>query len=86
MSRLQDRELVVGITPFEEPNAALAVALARAGSVGVLDLGPVVVGHVRRSGASRVPTIADRSAGASRCGRAWCRFAVAGCTGPAIVR
>jgi acyl transferase domain-containing protein/NAD(P)H-dependent flavin oxidoreductase YrpB (nitropropane dioxygenase family)/NAD(P)-dependent dehydrogenase (short-subunit alcohol dehydrogenase family)/acyl carrier protein len=39
MSRLQDRELVVGITPFEEPNAALAVALARAGSVGVLDLG-----------------------------------------------
>ncbi|HEX6403980.1 MAG TPA: SDR family NAD(P)-dependent oxidoreductase [Pseudonocardiaceae bacterium] len=39
MSRLKDRELVVGITPFEEPNAALVVALARAGSVGVLDLG-----------------------------------------------
>jgi acyl transferase domain-containing protein/NAD(P)H-dependent flavin oxidoreductase YrpB (nitropropane dioxygenase family) len=39
MSRLQDRELVVGITPFEEPNAALVVALARAGSLGVLDLG-----------------------------------------------
>ncbi|MBV8992343.1 MAG: nitronate monooxygenase, partial [Pseudonocardiales bacterium] len=39
MSRLQDRELLVGITPFEEPNAALVVALARAGSVGVLDLG-----------------------------------------------
>jgi acyl transferase domain-containing protein/NAD(P)H-dependent flavin oxidoreductase YrpB (nitropropane dioxygenase family)/NADP-dependent 3-hydroxy acid dehydrogenase YdfG len=39
MSRLQDRELVVGITPFEEPNAVLAVALARAGSLGVLDLG-----------------------------------------------
>ncbi|HZS21565.1 MAG TPA: hypothetical protein VFA63_11335, partial [Pseudonocardiaceae bacterium] len=39
MSRLQDRELVVGITPFEEPNAALVVALARAGSMGVLDLG-----------------------------------------------
>jgi acyl transferase domain-containing protein/NAD(P)H-dependent flavin oxidoreductase YrpB (nitropropane dioxygenase family)/NAD(P)-dependent dehydrogenase (short-subunit alcohol dehydrogenase family)/acyl carrier protein len=39
MSRLQDRELVVGITPFEEPNAALVVALARAGSVGVLDVG-----------------------------------------------
>ncbi|MGH3973370.1 MAG: hypothetical protein ACRDS9_08590, partial [Pseudonocardiaceae bacterium] len=36
---MQDQELVVGITPFEEPNAALAVALARAGAVGVLDLG-----------------------------------------------
>jgi 3-oxoacyl-(acyl-carrier-protein) synthase/NAD(P)H-dependent flavin oxidoreductase YrpB (nitropropane dioxygenase family) len=39
MSRLQDRELVVGVTPFEEPNAPLVVALARAGAVGVLDLG-----------------------------------------------
>ncbi|MFN2494667.1 MAG: SDR family oxidoreductase [Pseudonocardiaceae bacterium] len=39
MSRLQNRELVLGITPFEEPNAHLAVALARAGAVGVLDLG-----------------------------------------------
>jgi acyl transferase domain-containing protein/NAD(P)H-dependent flavin oxidoreductase YrpB (nitropropane dioxygenase family)/NAD(P)-dependent dehydrogenase (short-subunit alcohol dehydrogenase family) len=39
MSRLQERELVVGITPFEEPNAPLVVALARAGAVGVLDLG-----------------------------------------------
>ena len=39
MSRLQEHELVVGITPFEEPNAPLAVALARAGAVGVLDLG-----------------------------------------------
>ncbi|MGH4011477.1 MAG: beta-ketoacyl synthase N-terminal-like domain-containing protein, partial [Pseudonocardiaceae bacterium] len=39
MSRLQDRELVLGITPFEEPNAALTVALARAGAMGVLDLG-----------------------------------------------
>ncbi|PZS21984.1 MAG: type I polyketide synthase [Pseudonocardiales bacterium] len=36
---MQDQELVVGITPFEEPNAALAVALARAGAVGVLNLG-----------------------------------------------
>jgi acyl transferase domain-containing protein/NAD(P)H-dependent flavin oxidoreductase YrpB (nitropropane dioxygenase family)/NAD(P)-dependent dehydrogenase (short-subunit alcohol dehydrogenase family) len=36
---LQDHELVVGITPFEEPNAALVVALARAGAVGVLNLG-----------------------------------------------
>jgi acyl transferase domain-containing protein/NAD(P)H-dependent flavin oxidoreductase YrpB (nitropropane dioxygenase family)/NAD(P)-dependent dehydrogenase (short-subunit alcohol dehydrogenase family) len=39
MSKLLDRDLVVGITPFEEPNAALVVALARAGAVGVLDLG-----------------------------------------------
>jgi acyl transferase domain-containing protein/NAD(P)H-dependent flavin oxidoreductase YrpB (nitropropane dioxygenase family)/NADP-dependent 3-hydroxy acid dehydrogenase YdfG len=39
MSKLQDCELVLGITPFEEPNAPLAVALARAGAVGVLDLG-----------------------------------------------
>jgi acyl transferase domain-containing protein/NAD(P)H-dependent flavin oxidoreductase YrpB (nitropropane dioxygenase family)/NAD(P)-dependent dehydrogenase (short-subunit alcohol dehydrogenase family) len=39
MSRLQDRELVIGITPFEEPNAALVVALVRAGATGVLDLG-----------------------------------------------
>jgi acyl transferase domain-containing protein/NAD(P)H-dependent flavin oxidoreductase YrpB (nitropropane dioxygenase family)/NAD(P)-dependent dehydrogenase (short-subunit alcohol dehydrogenase family)/acyl carrier protein len=39
MSRLRDRELVVGITPFEEPNAPLVVALARAGAMGVLDLG-----------------------------------------------
>ncbi len=39
MSRLQDRDLVVGITPFEEPNAALVVALARGGALGVLDLG-----------------------------------------------
>lgn len=36
---MQDHELVVGITPFDEPNAALAVALARAGAVGVLNLG-----------------------------------------------
>ncbi|MGH3831256.1 MAG: hypothetical protein ACRDRS_12560, partial [Pseudonocardiaceae bacterium] len=39
MSRLRDRELIVGITPFEEPNAPLVVALARAGAMGVLDLG-----------------------------------------------
>ncbi len=39
MSWLQQRELVVGITPFEEPNARLVVALERAGSMGVLDLG-----------------------------------------------
>ena len=39
MSRLHERELVVGITPFEEPNTPLVVALARAGAMGVLDLG-----------------------------------------------
>jgi acyl transferase domain-containing protein/NAD(P)H-dependent flavin oxidoreductase YrpB (nitropropane dioxygenase family)/NAD(P)-dependent dehydrogenase (short-subunit alcohol dehydrogenase family) len=39
MSSLRDRQLVVGITPFEEPNAPLVVALARSGAVGVLDLG-----------------------------------------------
>ncbi|MGH3786766.1 MAG: SDR family NAD(P)-dependent oxidoreductase [Pseudonocardiaceae bacterium] len=39
MSWLQQRELVVGITPFAEPNVGLVVALARAGAVGVLDLG-----------------------------------------------
>ncbi|HKR51096.1 MAG TPA: SDR family oxidoreductase [Pseudonocardiaceae bacterium] len=39
MSRLHDRELILGITPFEEANAPLAVALARSGAVGVLDLG-----------------------------------------------
>ncbi len=36
---MHNQELVVGITPFEEPNAALAVALAHAGAVGVLNLG-----------------------------------------------
>jgi acyl transferase domain-containing protein/NAD(P)H-dependent flavin oxidoreductase YrpB (nitropropane dioxygenase family)/nucleoside-diphosphate-sugar epimerase len=39
MSVLRDRDRVVGITPFEEPNAVLAAALARAGAVSVLDLG-----------------------------------------------
>jgi acyl transferase domain-containing protein/NAD(P)H-dependent flavin oxidoreductase YrpB (nitropropane dioxygenase family) len=39
MSSLRDRQLVVGITPFEEPNAPLVVALTRSGAVGVLDLG-----------------------------------------------
>jgi acyl transferase domain-containing protein/NAD(P)H-dependent flavin oxidoreductase YrpB (nitropropane dioxygenase family)/NAD(P)-dependent dehydrogenase (short-subunit alcohol dehydrogenase family)/acyl carrier protein len=39
MSWLQQRELVVGVTPFEEPNARLVVALGRAGALGVLDLG-----------------------------------------------
>src|SRR5487761_310466 len=34
------RDLVVGITPFCEPNADLVVAIERAGHLGVLDLGP----------------------------------------------
>jgi acyl transferase domain-containing protein/NAD(P)H-dependent flavin oxidoreductase YrpB (nitropropane dioxygenase family)/NAD(P)-dependent dehydrogenase (short-subunit alcohol dehydrogenase family) len=34
------RDLVVGITPFGEPNADLVVAIERAGGLGVLDLGP----------------------------------------------
>jgi acyl transferase domain-containing protein/NAD(P)H-dependent flavin oxidoreductase YrpB (nitropropane dioxygenase family)/acyl carrier protein len=38
-SNLHRRDLVLGITPFTEPNAALAVAVERAGGLGVLDLG-----------------------------------------------
>jgi acyl transferase domain-containing protein/NAD(P)H-dependent flavin oxidoreductase YrpB (nitropropane dioxygenase family) len=34
------RDLVIGITPFHEPNADLVVAIERAGYLGVLDLGP----------------------------------------------
>src|ERR1700749_4115732 len=33
------RDLVLGITPFHEPNADLVVAVERAGYLGVLDLG-----------------------------------------------
>ena len=33
------RDLVLGITPFEEPNAELAVAIERAGGLGIVDLG-----------------------------------------------
>ncbi|MDH6135659.1 acyl transferase domain-containing protein/NAD(P)H-dependent flavin oxidoreductase YrpB (nitropropane dioxygenase family) [Kitasatospora sp. MAA4] len=32
-------DVVIGITPFQEPDAALAEAVCRAGAVGVLDLG-----------------------------------------------
>ncbi|MGW2255628.1 SDR family oxidoreductase [Kitasatospora sp. NPDC001660] len=32
-------DLVIGITPFQEPDAALAEAVCRAGALGVLDLG-----------------------------------------------
>jgi len=34
------RDLVLGITPFNAPNADLVVAVERAGYLGVLDLGP----------------------------------------------
>ncbi len=36
---LHGRDLVLGLTPFTEPNAALVVAVERAGGHGVLDLG-----------------------------------------------
>ena len=34
-----DRDLILAITPFHEPNADLVVAVERAGYLGVLDLG-----------------------------------------------
>ncbi len=39
MNLLRSRDLVIGITPFQEPNAELAVAVERAGGLGVLGLG-----------------------------------------------
>jgi acyl transferase domain-containing protein/NAD(P)H-dependent flavin oxidoreductase YrpB (nitropropane dioxygenase family)/NAD(P)-dependent dehydrogenase (short-subunit alcohol dehydrogenase family) len=39
MNLLPTRDLVLGVTPFEEPNAQLAVAIERAGGLGVLGLG-----------------------------------------------
>ncbi|MGQ0629466.1 MAG: SDR family NAD(P)-dependent oxidoreductase [Sporichthyaceae bacterium] len=39
MTTATDRSRVLGITPFAEPDAALAVAVARAGGLGVIDLG-----------------------------------------------
>ncbi len=39
MGMSHGHQLVLGLTPFEEPNAHLAVALARAGARAVLDLG-----------------------------------------------
>ncbi|MCE7003554.1 SDR family oxidoreductase [Kibdelosporangium philippinense] len=39
MSTLSCRDLVIGVSPFGEPNAGLVVAVARAGGLGVLDLG-----------------------------------------------
>ncbi|HEY4442566.1 MAG TPA: nitronate monooxygenase, partial [Candidatus Elarobacter sp.] len=37
--RGQRRDLIIGVTPFETPNAELAAALSRAGALGILDLG-----------------------------------------------
>ncbi|WP_371618678.1 SDR family NAD(P)-dependent oxidoreductase [Streptomyces sp. NBC_00454] len=34
-----DRDLVVAVSPFEEPNPRIAIAAERAGSLGLLDLG-----------------------------------------------
>ncbi|MGD0556222.1 MAG: SDR family NAD(P)-dependent oxidoreductase [Streptosporangiaceae bacterium] len=34
-----DRDLILGITPFRQPNADLVVAVGRAGHLGVLDIG-----------------------------------------------
>ncbi|GAB3885486.1 type I polyketide synthase [Kibdelosporangium lantanae] len=39
MSVLNGRDLVIGASPLGEPNAALVVAVGRAGGLGVLDLG-----------------------------------------------
>ncbi|WP_322768255.1 polyketide synthase, partial [Frankia sp. Cr1] len=35
----RERDLVIGVTPFTEPDARLAAAVTRAGGLGVLDLG-----------------------------------------------
>ncbi|MEV7983210.1 beta-ketoacyl synthase N-terminal-like domain-containing protein, partial [Streptomyces sp. NPDC086519] len=39
MSAVRAEELIIGITPFREPDARLAAAVSRAGGLGVLDLG-----------------------------------------------
>ncbi|MDQ1370576.1 MAG: hypothetical protein QOF20_2929, partial [Acidimicrobiaceae bacterium] len=39
MNLLRSRDLVLGVTPFEEPNAQMAVAVERAGGLGILGLG-----------------------------------------------
>ncbi len=39
MSTFADRDLIIGVTPFAEPRARLTAAVARAGGLGVLDLG-----------------------------------------------
>ncbi|MEU1342706.1 nitronate monooxygenase, partial [Streptomyces sp. NPDC005827] len=39
MSAVRAEDLIIGITPFREPDARLAAAVSRAGGLGVLDLG-----------------------------------------------
>src|SRR3954470_13234527 len=39
VNALSERDLVLGASPFAEPNAALVIAVGRAGGLGVLDLG-----------------------------------------------
>ncbi|MFI5821887.1 SDR family oxidoreductase [Streptomyces rishiriensis] len=39
-SAVRSEDMIIGITPFGEPDAGLALAVARAGGLGVLDLGP----------------------------------------------
>src|SRR3954449_9451607 len=58
---LHSRDLVIGLTPFTEPNAALAVAVERAGGLGVLDLGRD--GPAARAALSRVRLRWGRSFG-----------------------
>lgn len=70
MNLLRDRDLVVGISPFEEPNAELAVAVERAGGLGVIGLG--------HDGAAARAALTD----AARWSRGGARFGVrvpAGC-------
>jgi acyl transferase domain-containing protein/NAD(P)H-dependent flavin oxidoreductase YrpB (nitropropane dioxygenase family)/NADP-dependent 3-hydroxy acid dehydrogenase YdfG len=52
------RDLVMGITPFNEPNADLVVAVERAGYLGVLDLGPD--GAAARTALDRVLRLVGR--------------------------
>ncbi|MCQ9133398.1 type I polyketide synthase [Streptomyces hilarionis] len=39
-SAVRSEDMIIGITPFGEPDAGLALAVGRAGGLGVLDLGP----------------------------------------------
>lgn len=38
-SAVRSEDMIIGITPFGEPDAGLALAIDRAGGLGVLDLG-----------------------------------------------
>lgn len=39
-SAVRSEDMIIGITPFGEPDAGLALAVGRSGGLGVLDLGP----------------------------------------------